>query len=476
MTRAECVAVWKAAKDGDDATLQQTLVDSRDALGPNLVNWKHHRKGTTPLMAAAECKRGEAAVRQLIAAGADVNAEDDTKLKNTALHYAATNNRDSLIIEALLEAGADVFALNRKGLSPLDLARQYRRGAVAATLLENMKVHSGWLFLRGKFRWKKRWAVVLACNKQRTSKELCIYHHPGDLRPDAVMLVDEAARASCFPSNDSFCWLKHANAFIFDKPVMCHRVKRQKITRSPICRKTMSQEDVQTRDLVFAADSLHNRERWQQVLESSNFYDRETGAPLYDMPLFDAPHGELYYWPHELVENVRSSMLPQHEGRREEDTEPLCQRLRRTLGHPQPQPLDEEPLEDMLRDLQGQHTPSRVRFASSDPQKNTEAVQPAQPPPSEGVGDSPIEHSAATAVSSASESTREPRHSASTTPHQDADDPDLCGMCCSQRRNAVCAPCGHRAGCHACLRTVMHTSHACPFCRARVRSVMRVYD
>ncbi|ETI50000.1 hypothetical protein F441_06360 [Phytophthora nicotianae CJ01A1] len=473
MTRAECVAVWKAARDGDDAKLQKMLVNTQDALAPNLINWKHHNKGTTPLMVAAENRRGEGVVRQLIAAGADANAEDGTKLKNTALHYAAMTNRDSLTVDALLEAGADAFALNRKGLSPLDLARQYRRGAVVATLMEHMKVHSGWLFLRGKFRWKKRWGVVLACNKQRTSKELCVFHSPEDVRPDAVLLVDESARASPFTSSDSFCWLKREYAFIFDKPVMCQRVKRQKLTRSPICRKTMSQEDVQTRDLVFAADNLHNLERWQQVLQSNNFYDRETGTPLYDMPPFDAPHGELYYWPHELVENVRSSTLRQQE-RRGEDNEPFAERLRRTLELPQAMPQDEEPLEDMLQGLQEPRNPDgnnqpRVRFASSEPQKTVEVVQPAQqPPPNEGEGSNEQE--------SSMETNEEQQISPSMQTQQNEEEPDLCGMCCSQRRNAVCAPCGHRAGCHACLRTVMHTSHACPFCRARVRSIMRVYD
>ncbi|KAI9997371.1 hypothetical protein PInf_001169 [Phytophthora infestans] len=262
--------------------------------------------------------------------------------------------------------------------------------------MEHMKVHRGWLFLRGKFRWKKRWGVVVACNKQRTSKELCVFHSPDDVRPDAVLLVDESARASPFTSSDSFCWLKREYAFIFDKPVMCQRVKRQKLTRSPICRKTISQEDVQTRDLVFAADNFHNLERWQRVLQSNNFYDRETGAPLYGMPPYDVPRGELYYWPHELVENVRSSTLRQQE-RREENRESLAERLRRTLEQPQPQ--DEEPIENMLRGLQEPNTAdgnnqARVRFATSELHKTVEVVQPAQhPPPSEGEGNNEQESS-----------------------------------------------------------------------------------
>ncbi|KAE8974369.1 hypothetical protein PR001_g26013 [Phytophthora rubi] len=366
-------------------------------------------------------------------------------------------DKTALIVDALLEAGADAFALNRKGLSPLDLARQYRRAEVATALLEHMKVHSGWLFLRGKFRWKKRWGVVVACNKQRTSKELCIFHRPGELRPDAVLLVDEAARASPFPSSDSFCWLKHDNAFIFDKPVLCQRVKRQKLTRSPICRKTMSQEDVEPRDLVFAANSLRNLERWKEVLQSSNFYSRDSGASLVDMPPFDAPHGELYYWPHELVQNVRSSTLRQQERQQDEDSDPLFRRLGRALEQQTAHPHEdeEEPLEDMLRGLQGS---SDADAGAPDhlTQKTVEVVQPdQQPPPSEYVSSD---------------------DNAASSSQQTQQEDDLCGLCCSQRRNAVCAPCGHRAGCLECLRTVMHTSHACPFCRARVRSIMRVYD
>ncbi|KAG7398581.1 hypothetical protein PHYBOEH_010855 [Phytophthora boehmeriae] len=488
MTRAECIAVWKAARSGDEAKLQKMLVESRDALGPNLVNWKHHRKGTTPLMVAAECKNGEPAVRQLLAAGADANAEDDTKLMNTALHYAAMTNRDAKTVEALLQAGADAFALNRKGLSPLDLARQNRRAAVAAALMEHVTVHCGWLYLRGKFRWKKRWAVLVACNKQRTSRELCVFHNPDDLRPDAVLLVDEAAKASAFLSSDSFCWLKRNYAFVFDKPVMCQRVKGQKLTRSPICRKTMSHEDVQTRNLVFAADSYHSAEHWKRVLQSSNFYDHESGAPLYGATPYDAPRGELYYWPRELVENVRSSTLQQQEQQREVDSDPLLERLRRTLelrnSEPQQQQQqDDEPLEDMLRGLQGssegeRRAPGRVRFAS-DPQKHVDVVQPAQqPPPSEDDAPTTATANGNNATESSEQQTPPTEADEEQTPRrqEQEEDDDLCGMCCSQRRNAVCAPCGHRAGCHACLRTVMHTSHACPYCRARVRSIMRVYD
>ncbi|KAE9283288.1 hypothetical protein PR003_g27163 [Phytophthora rubi] len=219
----------------------------------------------------------------------------------------------------------------------------------------------------------------------------------------------------------------------------------------------MSQEDVEPRDLVFAANSLRNLERWKEVLQSSNFYSRDSGASLVDMPPFDAPHGELYYWPHELVQNVRSSTLRQQERQQDEDSDPLFRRLGRALEQQTAHPHEdeEEPLEDMLRGLQGS---SDADAGAPDhlTQKTVEVVQPdQQPPPSEYVSSD---------------------DNAASSSQQTQQEDDLCGLCCSQRRNAVCAPCGHRAGCLECLRTVMHTSHACPFCRARVRSIMRVYD
>ncbi|CEG40693.1 hypothetical protein L914_06167 [Plasmopara halstedii] len=140
MTRSvQSVGMWKAA------SLQKVLESVREALKLSpTTNCKPYEYGTMPLMAAAASWHGEWDVRQLIAAGADVNATDNTNLKNTALHYAAMTNHDSLTVNALLALNADAFARNRDGLLPLDLARQYRREAVAAALMEHMKVHSGW--------------------------------------------------------------------------------------------------------------------------------------------------------------------------------------------------------------------------------------------------------------------------------------------------------------------------------------------
>ncbi|TDH65384.1 hypothetical protein CCR75_002037 [Bremia lactucae] len=497
MTRARSIAVWKAAHDGDEAKLQEILVESTKQFGSKLVNWKHHNHGTTPLMAAAESKHGEGIAWQLIAAGADVNLQDNTNLRNTALHYAAMTNHDSLTVNALLASGADAFAINRKGLTPLDLARKHRRDAAAVSLSEHMKIHGGWLFLRGKVHWRKRWGVVMACNKQRTSRELCIFRDPTDICPEAVLLVDESARASPVQISDKHFWSKREHAFTFDKPVMWQCVRRQKLTRSPICHKTMSLEDVQIRNIVFATDSLYNLEKWQKVLQSSNFYDLETGASLYGMAPYGAPHSELYYWPHEVVHNARMSAL-KGQASRKISQDPLYERVRQSFDQPPSQLEKEELLADILRCLGDSNKAKRDNHDHVQILKQKKVFQHPFLLPNEDEescrSESSNEGSYASSIlmtsstdassllrTSSSDALTSLRTSSSDaltslrTPSSE-DTSDLCAMCYTRNRNAVCTPCGHRSGCLSCLKTAMLSSHACPLCRAQVDSVMRVYD
>ncbi|KAE9136466.1 hypothetical protein PF010_g1686 [Phytophthora fragariae] len=497
--RNDFLLIWKLSRAGEEDKVQEQLEES-DAVARNLVNFKHHRKGTTPLMEAAACRCGEPVVAKLIAAGADVNDVDDTKLKNTALHYAAMTNRDALTTETLLEAGADAFAVNRKGFTPLDIARQNGRKVVGAVLLEHMKVHAGWLYLRGKFRWKKRWAVVLACNKQRTSTELCIFRRPGDLRPDMVMLLDEAARMAHFPSTDSYSWLQHDNAFVFDKPVMCHRVRRQKFTRSPICRKTMSLDDVQTLHYVFAADSLNNLAQWRRVLQSSNFYSRESRSSLYRTSLFETQNGTA------ARRSQRSSLSASSDHIRERQSDGIQDAPHNpALDPPRPREHNgDESIDEMPPNFQRRPTPvrrpdmSRIgdnrepnRDHSTPPVKYIEVPLAAQQPyidgqqtnssvsivsgseldtagpefatgvllmtddgsqtshPQQIPNQEPLE---ATSNDEANEEQGERSQPSEAQGHQQ---PDLCGICDVARRNAICTPCGHQAGCVSCLKTIM---------------------
>jgi ankyrin repeat protein len=91
------------------------------------VNQDHD--GTTPLMVACQDIDGEderqvrkkvAAVRALLAEGADIDARD--KHGSTALHWALYDIGHPRVARVLIDAGANVRLINDLGQTPLMLA------------------------------------------------------------------------------------------------------------------------------------------------------------------------------------------------------------------------------------------------------------------------------------------------------------------------------------------------------------------
>ena len=99
------------------------------------VNWKISTRGDTPLMSAALSAAPNAVdvVRLLLDSGADVNSTSDGR--NTALHYAAANNKDG-VVRLLIERGAILHLKNNNGdpKIPLDIAKRYSQ---SQNLLKN---------------------------------------------------------------------------------------------------------------------------------------------------------------------------------------------------------------------------------------------------------------------------------------------------------------------------------------------------
>lgn len=542
VARAENVAIWRAARSGNEEKLHALLEDSLDDVGRDpgswvharRLNWLHDRKGTSPLMAAASNKRGAAAVSVLLAARCvNVNAVDNTQQLNTALHYAAISNTDSVAAENLLLAGADAFRLNRKGHTPLDEARAHGRKHVARALLEHMTVHADWLYVRGRFRWKKCWGVLLACDAARSATELCIYQSPAHVRPEAVVLVDEHTSVFPFASTDSYCWLRHPFAFTTNKPVMWQSVRKQHFTRAPECNKTMTHERVETSHVVFAADDKANLDMWIRVLTPP---PRANAARQSRR----SENEESYYWPRESLAAEVVQAQPMEVGPlgtvdAAVFEPPIPVRNRSATAPASSPPLltspPTSPRSDGDRGISERRTLARRSRASSSP-----ARQPALPRPSavqattspvvatqseegarhEGTDDASSvattadadeqDPSAPAFVIRAEEERDEHDQPTASTPSsaQNQGDPpeqatdqsevqrtatpladsaqqtrrprELCMICVSAPRDAACAPCGHLAACHACLLTAVQTYRVCPICRARVRSVMRIYD
>jgi len=87
--------------------------------------------GVTALMIAV--LRGKnAVVKQLLAAGADVNRTEMSN-ERTALHYAAQKGHTD-IVTLLLKAGANTTAVDLLGHSPINLARRTNRGEVVTII------------------------------------------------------------------------------------------------------------------------------------------------------------------------------------------------------------------------------------------------------------------------------------------------------------------------------------------------------
>ncbi|KAG7379420.1 hypothetical protein PHYPSEUDO_008658 [Phytophthora pseudosyringae] len=183
-------SVWRAAKKARLDKLEEVLSAE---MQPNaMVNRKHPVRGLTPLMAATSAKKTTSVagcVRVLIAYGADVNTVANTRRKDTALHYAACNNK-ATAIGILLDAGANLFARNADGFTALDLAWMNGRREASRVLMQRAQLQSGWLDISAKVavpRWKRCWCVVLACDSEYLSTELCVFDQPDQVRPGKVL-------------------------------------------------------------------------------------------------------------------------------------------------------------------------------------------------------------------------------------------------------------------------------------------------
>jgi ankyrin repeat protein len=127
--RFEIGQLHQAAADGNVDELKRLLQsDHRQFLNT------FDELSLTPLMRAA---MGDhlAAVELLIAAGANVNAQDDQRIGNTAINEVSGDG-SFVIIEALLNAGADPTIRGWMQLNALDRARSRSRNPAIYAMLE----------------------------------------------------------------------------------------------------------------------------------------------------------------------------------------------------------------------------------------------------------------------------------------------------------------------------------------------------
>ena len=126
--KAPDISIHDAAIDGNIAAVKQCIAAGAD-INAKIGGW-------TALHHAANVGNKEI-VELLIANGADVNAKDD-RMVWTPLHWAASHGHKE-IAELLIAAGADVNAMDEDGKkgyasAPLDWANAYGRTETADLL------------------------------------------------------------------------------------------------------------------------------------------------------------------------------------------------------------------------------------------------------------------------------------------------------------------------------------------------------
>jgi ankyrin repeat protein len=141
--------LMRAAKSGDVGIMRLLLAAGADPrlTQPNQANalmlaaglgWRDGSPAA-PSYDQGSPEDATAAIALLIDAGLDINATTTTG--DTALHAAVSGRGSPLIIRFLAERGADLYAKNKQGRTPLDIATSSRREApeVVSLLRELMK-------------------------------------------------------------------------------------------------------------------------------------------------------------------------------------------------------------------------------------------------------------------------------------------------------------------------------------------------
>ncbi len=115
-----CTPLHRAVMYNENAEVVKALL--KGGADPNArVTWKY-----TPLHQAAVHNENPEVVKALIDAGADLDVQT-LHSESTPLHLAAQSNDNPEVVKALIDAGAALTAWNKKGKTPLQVARRRHR-------------------------------------------------------------------------------------------------------------------------------------------------------------------------------------------------------------------------------------------------------------------------------------------------------------------------------------------------------------
>ena len=133
MLMKQRLVVWAAALVAAASVFAQSARAQRGAAAPAETGRRAGAPGVKKSVADAAMNSDRAAVRELLAQKADVNAPQVDGA--TALHWAIYHN-DAEMADMLIRAGANAKAANRDGVTPLAMAALYGNPAMILKLLK----------------------------------------------------------------------------------------------------------------------------------------------------------------------------------------------------------------------------------------------------------------------------------------------------------------------------------------------------
>eukprot|EP00270_Netrium_digitus_P010078 TRINITY_DN3098_c0_g2_i1.p1 TRINITY_DN3098_c0_g2~~TRINITY_DN3098_c0_g2_i1.p1 ORF type:complete len:489 (-),score=122.52 TRINITY_DN3098_c0_g2_i1:12-1478(-) len=448
--------------------------------------------GRTPLMLACSTAETYGAAEVLLQLGANVNAFRKGPEGGYPIHHAARRGLDRTIA-LLLHYGADVLAPNETGLSSLDLARM--AGFVSTVrfiedhfclFAQNMKQLTGPSFLEvftGMLS-KRMWVVVLPGRTDRRLPprfELVLYASPKVAMPSANVLLDHAELSISKPESSD--------------PVLNINDKINRVQIKLAADKDLGGTALQVHALFNACrgnSQVQRPPRAASVGAASAMWPAQTSvaAPPPDRTAPAPPPAPTAPTP---APTPAPPNAPADVG---------------VGSSARPPPAVPQPPARAASDFGGWAAPtgvfslggwgSPVSTASPAPPPNvapsaTSAPSSAATPPApEGsipsapplpvgadgqiyyptIDTSPININYGTTAPAPSL----PQESALKAPAAAAATGTQCVICWDAPAGAVCVPCGHVAGCIACLSEVKEKGWGCPVCRSNIREVVKVYQ
>lgn len=424
------------------------------------------RDGKTPLIHACMMPNGLPVVKTLLELGANVNAYRPGVHAGTPLHHAAKRGLEQTV-NLLLSHGANPSKFNDGSQTALDLARAKGHCNVVRTIESRICLFSGWLreslvpriveALAPQFSYRKIWAVVLPCDYRHPTNpskfQLALYPNLQDAKPNATISL---WKAEILEPNFNH---PDPTVVVFDKSSK----KRHKLL------------------------SANEGDKQQLRL----FYNACNGIPQQTIPT-------------ELIPVVPTSAVPTTAKISASEDEELVMAINASIqsaieeGVPfqsQPPLPEVGNLNDWGNSTQssshngwavqepGSSSSAAVHenqkhddlVASSYSQEIPPVIAPSAPPLTmEVADDGPIHYPI---IDASQVELVLPKHEEKSEKEgqNNSSDSGACVICLDAAVEGACVPCGHMAGCMACLNDIKAKNWGCPVCRAKIDQIIRLY-